>query len=43
LAIVTAGQIYFTSVEMKSSDEKGLEIPQKVSFELDELYIEEGA
>jgi hypothetical protein len=27
LAIVTAGQVYFTSVEMKSSEDKGLETP----------------
>ena len=43
LALVTAGQVYFTSIEMKNSDDKGLEVPTKVQFELDELYIEEGA
>ena len=43
LAIVTAGQIYFTSVEMKNSEDKGMETPTKVTFELDELYIDEGA
>lgn len=28
---------------MKSSEDKGIETPTKVTFELDELYIEEGA
>ena len=43
LAIVTAGQVYFTNIEMKNSEDKGIQIPSKVQFELDELYIEEGA
>lgn len=43
LAIVTAGQVYFTSIEMKNSEDKGIQTPSKILFELDELYIEEGA
>lgn len=43
MATVTAGQIYFTTVEMQNSSTQGLESPQKILFELDELYIDDGA
>ena len=43
MATVTAGQIYFTTVEMQNSSSQGLESPQKILFELDELYIDDGA
>jgi len=44
LAVVTAGQIYFATIEL-SEDQEGLGLgrPTKVVFELDELYIDDGA
>lgn len=45
LAVVTAGQIYFTTIVLKSADgdEQGIEVPKTILFELDELYVEDGA
>jgi len=43
LAVVTAGQVYFTSLIIERSEERGLQLPKKMTFELDEMYIDEGA
>lgn len=45
LAIVTAGQVYFTNIDMQptSVDDQGIEKPKCIRFELDELYVDDGA
>lgn len=44
LAVVTAGQVYFTTITMQlAMEEQGIEVPKRISFELDELYVDDGA
>ena len=41
LAVVTAGQIYFTTIEMvvPESKEEALIAPKAITFDLDEMYV----
>ena len=45
LAVVSAGQIYFTTIEMivPESKEETLLRPKAITFDLDELYVEDGS
>jgi len=43
LATVTAGQVFFANIHMKLKDDRGIFEAHKIVFELDELYIDEGA
>ena len=40
---MTAGKIYFAKVIMTDEDNIGMPVPSKMYFDLDELYIDEGA